>query len=96
MTDLRNVVDLLDLLTEEIFLVKEEDDWDGREPLAVANLVKKLQAFVHAVRFFVLIERQVVLTHGDEEEHGCHVLEAMDPLLTLRTLSADIYNAVAN
>ena len=38
-----------DLLLEEVLLVEEEDDGGLGEPLVVADGVKELHAFVHAV-----------------------------------------------
>ena len=32
----------------------------------------------------------VVLGHGDAEDDGRHVLEAVDPLLALRSLASDV------
>ena len=41
-------------------------------------------------RSFVLVQHLIVLGHGDAEDDGGHVLEAVDPLLTLAPLPADI------
>lgn len=40
---------LLDLLFEDVLLVKKQDDGRVREPLVVADAVEELQRFVHAV-----------------------------------------------
>jgi hypothetical protein len=41
-------------------------------------------------RGFVLVKNLIVLGHGDAEDDGRHILETMNPFLTLRSLPADI------
>ena len=41
-------------------------------------------------RSFVLVQDLIVLGHGDAEDDGSDVLEAVDPLLTLTSLPANI------
>lgn len=70
-------------LFKQILLVEEEDDGGVPEPLVVADGVKQLQTLLHSVRSLILVKNLVVLGHGDTEDDGRHVLETMDPLLTL-------------
>ena len=82
------------LLLEAINLVQEENDGRLDEPPRVANGVEKCQSLLHAVDRLVLKEQLVVLGDGDEEEDGGDVLEAVNPLLTLRPLATDVEHAV--
>lgn len=41
-------------------------------------------------RGLVLVQHLVVLAHGDAEDDGRHVLEAVDPLLALTPLPPDV------
>lgn len=68
-------VDPLDLVAEDIRFVQEENDRDGFEPLAVANLVKELDGFVHAVNGLVFVELQVVLAQSDAKDDGSDALK---------------------
>jgi hypothetical protein len=74
-TDLE--IDSLDLLAEDIGFVQEENDRDGFEPLAVANLVEELDGFVHAVNRLVFVELQVVLAHSNAEDNSSDALKAL-------------------
>ena len=53
-------VHLADFLSEEVFLVQEQDDGGVDEPLVVDGLVEEQQAFLHAVRLVVFVAIQVV------------------------------------
>ena len=79
-----------DLLGEEVFLVEEEDDGGVDEPLVVADRVEELHALHHAVHLLVLGEHEVVAAERHAEDDGRHALEAVDPLLPLRPLTADV------
>ena len=46
--------------------------------------------FIFSYRGLVLVEDLVVLGHGDAEDDGRHVLEAVDPLLPLRPLTPHV------
>ena len=79
-----------DLLREEVLLVEEEDDGGVDEPLVVADGVEELHALHHAVHLLVLGEHEVVAAERHAEDDGRHALEAVDPLLPLRPLTADV------
>lgn len=40
---------LIDFFLKQVLLVKEEDDGSISEPLVVANRIKEIEAFLHAV-----------------------------------------------
>jgi hypothetical protein len=82
------------LLLESIDLVKEQNDRCLDEPSRVADGVEEGESLLHAVDSLVLEQQLVVFGNGDEEENGRDVLEAVDPLLTLRSLTSDIEHAV--
>lgn len=83
-----------ELLLEAIDLVEEENDRRLDEPPGVANRVEQGQGFLHTVHGLVLEQQLVVLGDGDQEQNGSDVLEAVNPLLTLGTLTPDIEHAV--
>lgn len=82
------------LLLEAIDLVEEQDDGRLDEPPRVADGVEQGEGLLHTVHRLVLEQELVVLGDGDEEEDGRHVLEAVDPLLSLGSLATDIEHAV--
>ena len=49
---------------------------------------------MHTVDSLIFEQKLVVLGNGNKEEDGGDVLEAVDPLLSLRTLSSDIKHSV--
>lgn len=83
-----------ELLLEAINLVEEQDDGSLDEPSGVADGVEKGESLLHTVDGFVFEKKLVVLGDSNKEEDGRDVLEAVDPLLTLRTLTADVEHAV--
>jgi hypothetical protein len=50
-----------DLFGKEIHFVEENDHGSVDEPLAIANLFEQLERLVHAIRFAVFVQRQIVL-----------------------------------
>jgi len=71
--------DGLDLLSEQVSLVEEEDHGRLAEPARVANLLEQVERLHDTVRVLVLVQHLVVLADGGHEQHGGHVLEAVDP-----------------
>ena len=82
------------LLLESVDLVEEENDGRLDEPPGVADGVKERQGLLHSVDRLVLEQQLIVLGDGDQEEDGGDVLEAVDPLLSLRSLATDVEHAV--
>ena len=62
--------------------------------LRVADGVEQCQGFLHTVDGLVFEEQLVVLGDGDQEEDGGDVLEAVNPLLSLGSLTTDVEHAV--
>lgn len=83
-----------ELLLEAVNLVEEEDDRRLDEPARVADGVEQSQGFLHTVHCLIFEQKLVVFRDGDQEENGGHVLEAVDPLLTFRTLPTDVEHTV--
>ena len=59
------------------------------------KIKKNILTLGHTYKLFsyrglVLVEDLVVLGHGDAEDDGRHVLEAVDPLLPLRPLPSHV------
>jgi hypothetical protein len=84
-----------ELLLETIDLVQEQDYRSLDEPSGIADRVKKCESLLHTVDCLVLKQKLVVLGNGDEEEDGGDILEAMDPLLSFRSLSSNIKHAIS-
>ena len=70
--------------------------YDGglHEPPRVANRIKEGKRFLHAIDALVLIQHLIVLAQGDQEDQRSDVLEAVNPLLSLRALTANIEETV--
>ncbi|KPP72588.1 hypothetical protein Z043_108396, partial [Scleropages formosus] len=90
--------DALDLLSQQVFFVEEEDERGVNEPVVVADGVKETQAFSHPalqdteedISYFGYPE--VIATELYTKYDGCHSLEAVDPLLPLRALTTYIHH----
>lgn len=82
------------LLLEPVDLVQEQDDRCLDEPPGVADGVEQCEGFLHTVDGLVFEQKLVVLGDGDQEQDGGDVLEAVDPLLSLRSLTTDVEHAV--
>jgi hypothetical protein len=83
-----------ELLLEAIDLVQEENDRGLDKPSGIANGIEECEGLLHTVDGLVFEEQLIVLGDGDKEEDCGDILEAMDPLLTLRALSSNIEHAV--
>jgi len=82
------------LLLEPIDLVQEQDDGCLDEPPRVADGVEQCEGFLHTVDSLIFEQQLIVLGDGDKEQDGGDVLEAVDPLLALGTLTTDVEHAV--
>lgn len=82
------------LLLESIDLVQEQDNWRLDKPSWIANRVEKCKRFLHTVDSFIFEKQLIVLGDSDQEEDCRDILKAMDPLLSLGTLSSNIEHAV--
>lgn len=83
-----------ELLLEAVDLVEEENDRRLDEPSRVADGVEQGERFLHTVHRLILKQDLVVFGDGDQEQNRGDVLEAVDPLLTLGTLTTDVEHAV--
>lgn len=82
------------LFLESVDLVQEQNDARLDKPPRVANAVEQCKSFLHAVHSLVLEKKLVVFGDGDQEKDCGHILEAMYPFLSLRSLSSDVEHAV--
>jgi hypothetical protein len=82
------------LLLEPIDLVEEKNDRGLDEPPGVADGIEKGKSFLHTVDRLVFEKQLVVLGNSDQKENGRDVLEAVNPLLTLRSLATNIEHSV--
>lgn len=83
-----------ELLLESIDLVQEQDDGCLDEPARVANRVEESEGFLHSVDGLIFKEKLVVFGNSDKEEDGGYVLKAVNPLLSLRSLSTNIEHSI--
>lgn len=82
------------LLLEAIDLVQEENDRCLDEPSRVADGVEQGKRLLHTVDSLIFEKELVVFGDGDEEQNRGDVLEAVDPLLTFRSLTTNVEHAV--
>lgn len=82
------------LLLEAIDLVEEENDGRLNEPARVANRVEQSQGFLHTVDSLIFEQQLIVLGNGDQEQDSSNVLKAVDPLLSLGSLTTDVEHSV--
>ena len=68
-----------DLVREQVSLVEEQDHAGLAEPAGVADLLEQVQRLHDAVRVLILVQHLIVLADRGDEQHGSHVLEAVDP-----------------
>lgn len=83
-----------ELFSEPIDLVQEKNDTGLEKPSGITDRVEQCQSFLHTVYSFVLKQELVVLRDGYQEENGCYILKAVDPLLTFRSLTTNIKHTV--
>ena len=83
-------VSILDLLLEQISLVKKKYDRDGREGLIVDNRFKDVARLDQAIRLAILVEDLIEFTRRDEEEDRSDLVETLVPLLSLGALAANV------
>lgn len=83
------------LFFEPIDLVQEQDYRRLDEPSRVADGVEKGQGLLHSVDGLIFEQQLVVLGNSDEEQNSSHVLEAVNPLLTLRPLATHVEHPVS-
>ena len=70
--------------------VEEDDERHELEVDVVDDGGKQLETLFHPVHGAVLEQNLVVLGQGDDEQDGGDVVEAVDPLLPLRSLPAHV------
>ena len=56
----------------------------------IANLLEQTHRLLHSVSGRVLEQDLVILGQRGDEDDGCDVVEAVDPLLALVTLTANV------
>ena len=78
---------VLDLLLEQILLVEEDGNGRVTEISTVTNLVKQQQGFLHAVHRVVLGQHLIVLAETGDEEDETHLIEHVNPLSALISLT---------
>ena len=80
-----------DLLNEEVGLVEEEDHRDAAETPIVDNRVKDVDALDDSVGHAVLEETLVKRTRRHHEQNRRHLVETLEPLLSLTPLAPHIH-----
>ena len=83
-----------EFLLKPVDLVQKQDDRGLDKPSGVADGVKEGESFLHSIDGLVFKEQLVVLGDGNEEKDGRDVLKAVNPFLTLGSLTSDIEHAV--
>mmetsp|Transcript_27264 Transcript_27264/g.63791 ORF Transcript_27264/g.63791 Transcript_27264/m.63791 type:complete len:286 (+) Transcript_27264:642-1499(+) len=83
-------VDRLDLLLEQILLVQEQNHTGIGEVSVVTDFLEQIHSLGHAIHRAVLHEDLVVFAQSGDEYYGRDVVKAVDPLLPLVALPADV------
>lgn len=76
--------------------VKEENDGYRPEPPVVPNGFKEVEWFTQSVLTGILTQHHVVRRTGRHKDDGRHVIEALDPLASLVSLTAHVEHAAMN
>lgn len=82
----------LDFVCQDVSLVEEKDDGRVEEPWRMDGGVEQSQTLVHTVNGFSLLQDLVVLAEGGQEDEGGDIFKAVNPLPTLRLLTAHVHN----
>lgn len=64
------------------------------KPPRVADGIEEGECFLHTVDVLVLVQHLVILAQSNQEDQRSDILETMDPLFSLRPLTAYIEQAV--
>ena len=79
-----------DLLDEQIVLVEEENDRNVVQVAVDPDLTERLQGLAQAIDLAVLAQRHVERADVDHVDDGRHLVEALDPLAALVSLTAHV------
>lgn len=82
------------LLLKSIDLVQEQDDGRFDKPPGVADRVEQGQSLLHPVHRLVLKQQLIILGNGHQEQDRGDIFKAMDPLLSLRSLTSHVEHTV--
>jgi hypothetical protein len=86
--------DALNLLSEKILLVEEENDGQvGSKVLRVDSLIPDIQGLLHLCFLRLIFGHDVIFVEGNEEDESIHSLLGMDPLSPLHLLTTNINNS---
>ena len=73
----------MNFLFEQIFFIKKQNDGRVDKPLVIADGVEEPQTLMHTICGLVLDKHLVILRQSDNENDGCHILETVNPFLSL-------------
>lgn len=79
-----------DLLLEQVLFVEEENNGDGFKEAVLPDYSEEIQRFFEPVGVDVLSEYKVVAAARDDEDDGCHIVEALDPLPPFVSLTTHV------
>ena len=86
--------DGLQLLSEQIPLVQEQNHCCRDKEAGVADFSKETERLLHPVLALVLIEALIVLAHSSDEQNSIDIVETVDPLPALVTLATNIKKSI--
>ncbi|KAL9046464.1 MAG: hypothetical protein Q9214_000699, partial [Letrouitia sp. 1 TL-2023] len=70
------------------------DDRGLDKPPRVADRIEQGQSLLHPIHGLIFKEKLVILRNGNKEQYRCDILKAVDPLLSLGSLTSDIKHPV--
>ncbi len=83
-------ISFFNFLLKKVHLVQEEDNRCITEPTTVTNLIEQEQALIHTVGCVILVALLVIFTQTADKDDCSDTLEAVNPLLSLISLTVVI------
>lgn len=82
-----------DLISAGYLLVEEQDHRNGSQPAIVPNRLEQIERFSESVLTGILAQDHVIGRASCHEDNGRHVVETLNPLAPLVTLTSHIKHA---
>lgn len=79
-----------DLLNEQVSLVEEQDDWDWPETPVIDDCVENVDALLESIGHAIFKQRLVKGARRNEKENRRHLVETLEPFLSLWSLATNI------
>jgi len=81
---------MFDFLLEQIRFIQKQDERGGSEVAGIGHDIEQLEGFRHRIQLILFIQILIVTRQRRHKQDTVHRVEAMNPFVPLRSLSADI------